>query len=116
MNNKTIFRIAAAVLFLFFFTGINITHSNIIEKRDEQIIRMAYMNGSVDALKLDIKQIKKMKSDDEYRKSVVVAAADNYIKIVESLTEKTYNMVNNQRSTFNKETGRKRINTNDRLW
>jgi hypothetical protein len=116
MKKKTLSKIAAAVLFLLFFAGINITHSNILEKRDKQLIRIAYMNGSVDALKLDIEKIKKIKSDDEFFKSVVYAAADNYVEIVDSLTERRYTIVNSRGSTHTVKAGRKRINTNYRSW
>jgi hypothetical protein len=116
MKKKTLFQIAAVVLFLLFFPGINITHSNILEKRDKELIRIAYMNGSVEALKLDIEKIKKIKSDDELFKSVVYAAADNYVKIVDSLTKRRYTIVNSRGSTHTVKTGRKRINNNYRSW
>ena len=58
------------------------------------MIKIAYMNGCVDALKLDIEKIKDLKSNEEHLKSLVYAAADSYIMKVETLNGKRVTRIN----------------------
>ena len=96
MQGKSLFQTITVVLLLLFCVGITIAHSYMLEKRDYNIIKMAYMNGSVDALKLDIETIKNLKSDEEHFKSLVYAAADSYLKRVETLSAKRVVKINHR--------------------
>ena len=87
MRKNNFLRVAAVVLFLLLVAGINVTYSYIIKKRDQNIIRIAFMNGSVQALSLDIERIQELKNNETLFKAAVITAADNYIKEVEQLNE-----------------------------
>jgi len=96
MQEKSLFQTIVIVLLLLFCVGIKITHAYMLHKRDHNIIKTAYMNGSVDVLKLDIEKIKQIKSNDEHLKSLVYAAADNYISKVEALSGNKVTIINNR--------------------
>ena len=64
------------VIFLTFVVGVNATYSTIIKQRDESIIRIAFMNGSIETLNLDIERIKALKKNKALFESAVTAAAD----------------------------------------
>jgi hypothetical protein len=76
-----------------------------LQKRDHNIIKMAYMNGTVDALKLDIEKIKHLKNNEKHLKSLVYAAADNYMKKVESLSTKKVTIINHRGGVYTEKIG-----------
>lgn len=82
--------VTTVAIFLILVVGVNATYSNIIKKRDENIIRIAFMNGSINALKMDIDRIKALKKNKMLLKSAVMAAADVYVREVEALNEQNY--------------------------
>ena len=73
------------------------------------------MNGSIDALKLDIARIKEIKKDDALFKSLVYAAAEDYIEKVDALTERKVTLTNGRGGKYTAKTGRK-IKTRILTW
>ncbi|MBW1741583.1 MAG: hypothetical protein JRJ42_10705 [Deltaproteobacteria bacterium] len=87
MQKKRLLTVAA-LLFIFFFAGINFTYSGLLKTRTWNMIRIAYMNGYTEALELDIeeiKELKKLKRNDIPFRQKVEEAADRYMRIVEDM-------------------------------
>ena len=105
MQKKSLLQGFVVVLFLILCVGVKITYSYMIDKRDQNLIRIAYMNGSVDALKLDIAKIKEIKKDAALFKSLVYAAAEDYIKKVDALTERKVTLINGRGGKYTVKTG-----------
>jgi hypothetical protein len=100
IKKKYLLQVVALILPLFLFAGVNVTYSYILQKRDDDMIRTAYMNGAIEALKLDIERIKKIKSNDALFKWAVITAANNYIKKVEVLNETKYAAVTGSSTNY----------------
>jgi hypothetical protein len=69
------------VLFLLLASAVTYVYPE-IKARDSEIIRTAYMNGYVAALKLDVDAIQSLKSDEALLKKTVESVADKYLSIV----------------------------------
>ena len=56
-----------------------------LNPRDQDIIRIAFMNGYVEALNLSFKEKEKMKNNKALLSKTVKSAAERYLKKVEKL-------------------------------
>lgn len=56
-----------------------------VKSRDVDILRVAFMNGYLEALKLDEEQIKKLKKDESLLQEKVEKAADQYIGVLHGM-------------------------------
>jgi hypothetical protein len=76
--------IIAGVLILIIIGGVHTTHS-FIGKRDYTIIRIAFMNGYIEGMKLSIEEKEKLGNDKTRLVQTVQSAADGYLTKVENL-------------------------------
>ena len=116
MKKSIFLSIACLALSFLFFVGVQLTHSNDYEKRDIQMIRIAYMNGSADALRMDMEKIKKIKGSEDLFQREVFNAADHYIKRVEALSEKRVVVTNSQGGTYTYKSARSAKTSKTRLY
>ncbi len=117
MKKKTLFQASAAILFfLLFFAGTNFTYSNILKKREYEMIKVAYMNGFCDVFKMELKDINTVKKNQKLMKSVVYTAANGYIRKVEFLTAKHYAQEKSLQEAYKLKTSNKTIKYNYRVW
>lgn len=83
-------RIGAAVFFflllLFLVLAATSTYSG-IKARDADLIRIAYMNGYVHAIRLDANEMKRLQKDETLLKTAVEKAADEYMSMIHSLNK-----------------------------
>lgn len=83
---KTMKLLAVAImLLLFFFGNTTSTYSVPLKRKTYNTIRVSYMNGYIDALKLDIDEIKKLKQDKDLLRQEVKKAAARYLDLVENM-------------------------------
>lgn len=85
MNPKTAFIILTASTVLLTF-GAGSTHSA-IKPRDSDIIRAAYINGYVAALKLSAEKIQELKGNETLLEKSVEGEADNYLALVNKMNQ-----------------------------
>lgn len=83
--SKKIVQSMPILLFLVFFTAANATCTYLLNQRDQDLIKIAYMNGAAEMLALDLKDIKMLKRDQRFIKRVVETAANRYLKTVDHL-------------------------------
>lgn len=84
---KTSTKIIVAVLLVSILLGSLTTAYSLLSRKDYSVIRIAFMNGYLEALKLDVEQIKKMENDKVLLSKTVKAAAENYLTRVEGLNQ-----------------------------
>ena len=114
---KIFLQTGAAILFFFvFFAGTNFTYSKILEQREYEVIKIAYMNGFCDVFKMEIKDINTIKKNQKLMKSMVFAAADSYIRKVEFLTAKEYAQEKSLQEAYRLKNDDKKIKYNYRVW
>lgn len=96
MKKRHFFKIVLISFLSVFFIPSNVTYSYKfrISEKIIHIITIAYMNGAVDALSLDIEDIKKFKKDDKLLESAIHSAASDYIKRVKMTTFKRFAAAN----------------------
>lgn len=85
MKPKTAFIILTASTVLLTF-GAGSTHSA-IKPRDSEIIRAAYMNGFVAALKLAPEKIQELKGNETLLEKAVEGEADKYVALVDKMNQ-----------------------------
>ena len=73
------------IIFMLLFAGANATGLYLLSKRDQNIIKIAFMNGSVEILTLDLNDIRVLKNNRKLLKKWVEKAADRYLEKVEHL-------------------------------
>jgi len=78
------FPAVALALFLVFCCGVRWSHSA-LSQRQQEVIRIAYMNGYMDALKMEPEKVKKLKQDKEKLRWSVEAAAQRYLNKIEAM-------------------------------
>ena len=71
-------------LFILIFSGINSAYSALKEGH-RKIIRVAYMNGYIAALKLDLEEIRELRKDKSLLKLSVKDAANRYLERVSQM-------------------------------
>ena len=84
MQIKNFKIIVAAILILSFIVSVNTAYS-VLNMRDYKIIRVAFMNGYVAALKLSAAEKEKLGKDKALLEKTVKSAADRYIGKVEDI-------------------------------
>ena len=73
--------------FMAVFFIITATHSETINVRDEKLIRIAYMNGFVHAIQLNMDTIKKLREDEQILKKEVELAAESYLNVIKKINK-----------------------------
>ena len=84
MMKKNIKIIVVTILVLILLGSLN-TASSILSPKDYSIIRIAFMNGYLVALKLDTEEKKKLENDEVLLAKTVKSAAEEYLTKVEKL-------------------------------
>lgn len=69
--------------------GIRMVYAYALDARDEEIIRIAYVNGVSDTLNMDLETLEELKADRKKCRIIVGAVADRYIAKVTALTYQT---------------------------
>jgi len=82
------------------FSGMGISYSS-LKAGYAKVIRIAYMNGYVDALDLDLETIQKLKEDLGLLKKTVVRSADGYVDKVSKLNESKHGTAPEWDSKYN---------------
>ena len=85
MKPKTAFIILTAFIVLLTL-GAGSTHSA-IKPRDSEIIRAAYINGYVAALKLPPEKIQEFKGNETLLEKAVEGEADKYLAVVNKMNQ-----------------------------
>lgn len=75
-------------LFIFLVAGAGLIYPA-IKERDADIIKVAFMNGYLAALKLSDDDLKKIKGDEALLKQTVEKAANNYLALINSMNTAT---------------------------
>lgn len=86
MKKKSI-KFIIAVLLISILLGSLTTAYSILSRKDSSIIRIAFMNGYIEALKLDVEQIRKLENDKTLLRKTVKSAAENYLAKIEGLNQ-----------------------------
>lgn len=76
------------VLFLLLLAG-RTRNAPAITPRDSDIIRIAYINGYLAALKLDPADSEKLKKDETLLRQTVEKAAAGYLNVINTMNSKT---------------------------
>ena len=84
MKKKSIKIIIVTILVLILFGSLNTAYS-ILSRKDYSLIRIAFMNGYLKALKLDAEEKKKLENDEVLLTKTVKLAAEEYLTKVERL-------------------------------
>lgn len=77
--------IVITVLAVLFFAA-NPTHGE-LAKKDSNLITIAFQNGFLAALRLDIEEIKKLKDDNATMQKKVEDASQKYLKRVQDMNK-----------------------------
>lgn len=83
MKNRLIISLAILILP---FVQICATYSA-PAARDKEMIKIAYMNGYITALKLSPDQIAELKGNEVALKEVVTAAAEQYLAVINGMNK-----------------------------
>ena len=81
MRTAVVFTVLAA---LFFAT---ITAHGVISNKDANLIKIAFQNGYLEALRLDVEQIKRLKDDNATMQKKVEDASERYLKRVQDMNK-----------------------------
>jgi len=84
MNKKNIKIIIVVIVISILFGSLTTAYS-VLSRKDYSIIRVAFMNGYVEALKLNIEEKIKLENDQVLLAQKVKSAAENYLAKVEGL-------------------------------
>ena len=84
MKNKNA-KIIIVVLLISILLGSLTTAYSVLSRKDYSIIRIAFMNGYVEALKLDDEKKKMLEKDSVLLAKTVKSAAEDYLTKVEGL-------------------------------
>jgi hypothetical protein len=84
MQIKNFKIIVAVILILSFIVSVNTAYS-VLNMRDYKLIRIAFMNGYVAALKLSAAEKEKMENDKALLIKTVKSSAESYIGKVEDI-------------------------------
>jgi len=78
--------IISILLFLSLMLAVGSTYSA-IKARDADLIKVAYMNGYVQGIRLDDAEVKKLRKDESLLRKAVEEAADDYVKKISSMNK-----------------------------
>jgi len=78
---------AAVIGLIVFFAIITSSYSDTISPRDENLIKVAYMNGFYDALRLSMVHIKRLRSDKILFQKEIEIAAESYLNTVKKMNK-----------------------------
>jgi hypothetical protein len=78
--------IIIGVLILILIGGVNTAYS-VLRNRDHHMLRIAFMNGYVEALNLNIEEIEKLRKNSTLLFETVNSAADRYLGKVNNLNQ-----------------------------
>ena len=84
MQIKNFKIIVAVILILSFILSVNTAYS-VLNIRDYKLIRVAFMNGYMEALNLSTEEKEKLGNDKALLVKTVEAAAERYIRKVEDI-------------------------------
>lgn len=76
----------AIVLLLIFTVGSGSSYG-LIKSKYVKIVEVAYMNGFIDGVSLDLEEIKKIKTDPALFKKMVQQAAERYVQKIYELNQ-----------------------------
>lgn len=74
------------LFFMSLMLAVGVTYSA-IKARDADLIKVAYMNGYVQGIRLDAAEAKKLRSDETLLRKAVEEAADDYLKKINSMNK-----------------------------
>lgn len=83
MKKKSI-KIIVVIVILILFGSLTTAYS-VLSRKDYSIIRIAFMNGYIEALNLNIEEKKKLANDKILLAKKVKSATENYLAKVEGL-------------------------------
>ena len=86
MKKKSI-KIIIIVLLISILLGSLTTAYSVLSRKDYSIIRIAFMNGYLEALKLDNEKKTMLENDKALLTKTVQAASENYLTKVEGLNQ-----------------------------
>lgn len=78
-------RLLLAALAVFFFSAI--AAHGVLSNQDLNLIKIAFQNGYVAALRLDIEEIKRLKDDNTTMQKKVEDASERYLKQVQGMNK-----------------------------
>jgi len=81
-------RIITFIVIILILLGVFGTAYSYLMKTQTDIIKIAFMNGYIEAYKLSDEEKQKMSHDEKYYKNKVSTAAEQYLKKVENLNRK----------------------------
>lgn len=84
MEKKISKLIVIGVLILILIGGVNTAYS-VLRNREHHMLRIAFMNGYVEALNLNVEQIEKLRKNRTLLIETVNSAADRYLAKVNNL-------------------------------
>lgn len=83
---KFVWRIAPLIIVIVLLTGANAASDLLLSRRDRHIIKIAFMNGSIEMLEMDLKDLETLKTDEAMVRRLVESAAERYVKRVDHLS------------------------------
>ena len=86
MKNIRLKLMAIGLLTIFFFGSISVVEAQ-LNKKEINIIKIAFMNGYLEALQRSSKERREMSRNQDYLKETVQQAADRYLKRVQALND-----------------------------
>ena len=86
MKKKTTQIIIVAIVLSILFGSLTTAYS-VLSRKDYSIIRIAFMNGYIEALKLTVEEKKRLENDNVLLAKTVKSAAENYLAKVEGLNQ-----------------------------
>lgn len=81
--------IGTLVLLVVFTAGAGISYSA-LKSGFGKVIKIAYMNGYVDAVRLDLERIKELKGNADVLRDIVQASSEEYLKKVSKLNQESF--------------------------
>jgi len=79
---KFIGQILPLIIVMVLLTGANATCGYLFSKRDQHLVKIAFMNGAIEMLALDLEDVRKLKNNDALFRKLVETTADRYVKKV----------------------------------
>lgn len=86
MDKRIRSTLIVAPLFILLIASVGFIYAA-VKPRDVDVIRVAYMNGYLQALQLDPDNVKKLKSDEALLKQTVENAADSYLGVITTMNK-----------------------------
>jgi hypothetical protein len=85
MRETVRFVVLVGVLLIYLLAGASATYSGSLRTSTWNAIKISYMNGYVQALKMDSEELAKLKSDEALLRQTVIEKATKYMQVVESM-------------------------------